>query len=78
MGPQGTWECDIACVLGVTHLLFMTPLGEVRPIEVGETLYQLTNHALCFQFHNAFATHFSTQQFRITTKDNYETVSRQH
>jgi len=70
---------QIACVLGVTRLLFMTkPLGEVCPIEMGETLYQLTNHVLYLQFHDVFATHFSTQQFKITIKDSYETVSPQH
>jgi len=53
-------------------------LSGIRPIKMGETLYQLTNHALCLQFHDAFATHFSTQQLLITTKNSYEIVSPQH
>jgi len=43
----------IACVLGMACLLTMIkPLSGVHPIVVMETLYRLTSHALCFQFHD--------------------------
>jgi hypothetical protein len=41
---------------------------------MGETLYPLTNHALCFQFHEAFVTHFSPHQFRVATKGGCEAI----
>jgi len=50
------------------------PLSRVHPIAMGETLYQLTNHALCFQFCDTFATHFSPHQFKIATKGDCEVV----
>jgi hypothetical protein len=53
----------------MAHFLTMTKLlGGIRPIAVGETLYRFTSQALCFQFHEAFATHFSPHQFGVTTK----------
>ncbi len=56
---QGHIPPQIAFVLGTTRLLTMTkPSGEVCPIVVGETLYRLTSYVLCFQFCEAFATHF--------------------
>jgi hypothetical protein len=50
------------------------PSSEICPIIVGETLYQLTSHILCFQFHETFATHFSPHQFRIATKVGCEAI----
>jgi hypothetical protein len=51
---------QIAHVLGMASLLTMTkPFDGVHPIIMGETLYQFTSCAICFQFHDAFATHFS-------------------
>jgi len=62
-------------VLGANHLLAMTkPSGGVRPIIVGEALYQLTSHALCLQFRRVYATHFSPHQFGVATKGGYEVV----
>ncbi len=44
----------------MAHLIAMTKLlGGVHPIAVGEALYGLTSRALCFQFRETFATHFS-------------------
>ncbi len=57
---QGHIPPQITHVLGAAHLLAMTnPSGGVHSIVIGETLYQLTNHILCLQFHMIFATHFS-------------------
>jgi hypothetical protein len=39
-----------------------------------ETLYQFTNHTICFQCHEAFATHFSPHQFVVATKGDCEIV----
>jgi hypothetical protein len=59
----------IACVFGATCFLAMTkPLDGVHPILVEETLYRLTSCTLCFQFHDVFATHFSSHQFRVAIK----------
>jgi hypothetical protein len=52
----------------------MKPLGGVRPIAMRETLYQLTSCTLCFQFREAFATHFSPHQFGVVTKDDCEAI----
>jgi hypothetical protein len=72
---QGHISCRIAHILGVACFLTMTKfLNGVHPIVVREILYQLINHDLCFQFHNAFATHISLHQFRIATKGGYETI----
>ncbi len=54
------------------------PLGGVCPIAMWETLYRLTSHALCFQFYEAFVTHFSLHQFGITTKGGCEVVIYDH
>jgi hypothetical protein len=40
----------------------------------GETLYQFPIYALCLQFCDAFATHFSSHEFGITTKGRREAV----
>jgi hypothetical protein len=40
--PQIALVFGIACPLAMTKLL-----GGVHPITIGETLYQLTSHALC-------------------------------
>jgi hypothetical protein len=59
----------------MAHLLAMTkPLGEICPIAVGETLYQLTSHTLCLQFCDSFAIHFSPHQFKVATKGNCEII----
>jgi hypothetical protein len=50
------------------------PLGGVRPIAVRETLYRFKSHVLCFQFHEAFTTHFSSHQFEVATKGGCETI----
>ncbi len=72
---QGYIPPQIACVLGVACLLTMTkPSSGVHPIVMGKSLYQLTSHVLCIQFHEAFATHFSPHQFGITTKGGCETI----
>jgi hypothetical protein len=41
---------------------------------MGETLYQFTSRFLCFQFRDAFATHFSPHQFKVAIKGGYETI----
>ncbi len=57
---QGHIPPQIAHVLGTTHLLTMTKLsGGVHPIVMGEALYRLISHNLCFQFYETFATCFS-------------------
>jgi hypothetical protein len=48
--------------------------GGVHPITMGETLYEFINHALCFQFHETFATHFSPHQFGVVIKGGYEVL----
>jgi hypothetical protein len=66
---------QIACILGGAHLLITTKLScGVHPIVVGETLYQLTFCTLCFQFCEAFATHFSPHQFGVATKGGCEVI----
>jgi len=50
------------------------PWGGIHPITIRETLYILTSHILCLQFHDAFATHFSPHQFKITTKGGCEAI----
>jgi hypothetical protein len=66
---------QIARIFGVVCLLTMTkPLGGVCPIVVGETLYQLTSHALCFQFCEVFVTHFFLHQFGVITKGGCESI----
>jgi hypothetical protein len=49
-------------------------LGGVRLITVKETLYQLINHVLCFQFCDAFATHLSLHEFDVVTKGRSEAI----
>jgi hypothetical protein len=41
---------------------------------VEETLYRFISRALCFQFHEAFATHFCPHQFGVEIKGGYEAV----
>jgi hypothetical protein len=66
---------QIAQVFGVACLLAMTKLlGGVCPIVVGEILYLFTIHALCFQFCDAYATHFSPHQFKVATKGGCEAI----
>jgi hypothetical protein len=50
------------------------PLGEVRPIAMGETLYQLTTCILYLQFCEAFATQFSPHEFGDVIKGGCETI----
>jgi hypothetical protein len=46
---QGHIPCQIAHILGVSPLLTMTkPSGGIHPLAIGEVLYQLTSHVLCF------------------------------
>ncbi len=72
---QGHIPPRIARVLRVAYLLAMTKLlSGVCPIIVGETLYRLTSHIFCFQFHDIFATHFSPHQFKVATKGSYEAI----
>jgi len=72
---QGHIPPQIARVFGGACILVMTkPLGGIYPIVVRETLYPFTNHAFCFQFHEAFATHFSPHQFGVASKGGCETV----
>jgi hypothetical protein len=62
-------------VLGTTYFLTMIKLSNgVCLIVVGETSYQFTSHTLCFQFHNAFVTHFPPHQFEVTTKGGSEAI----
>jgi hypothetical protein len=57
---QGHIPRRIARILrAMAHLLAMIkPLGGIRPITIGEILYQFTSRVLCLQFHDAFVTHF--------------------
>jgi hypothetical protein len=72
---QGHIPPQIAHVLKVAHLLAMTkPLSGVCPIAMGEALYRLTSRTLCFQFREAFVTHFAPHQFGITNKGSYEII----
>jgi len=64
------WMCPW-CNLFLSHdLIFKWNLFHYS----GETLYWLTSHTLCFQFHNVFATHFSPHQFGIVTKGGCEAI----
>jgi hypothetical protein len=66
---------QIAHIRGAICLLTMIkPWGGVCPITMGEALYWPTNHTLCLQFHDAFATHFSLHQFAITIKGRCEAM----
>jgi len=67
--PQNAHVFRAACLLAMTK-----PSSGVHPIAVEETLYQLISCILCLQFHEAFATHFSPHQFRVTTKGGYEAI----
>jgi hypothetical protein len=58
-----------ACFIAMTKLL-----GGVCFIIVTEPLYQLINHALCFQFCDAFATHLSLHEFDVATKGGCEAI----
>jgi hypothetical protein len=59
----------------MAYLLAMTkPSGIVHSIVVGKTLYRLTSRVSCFQFCNAFATHFSPHQFEVVIKGGCETI----
>jgi hypothetical protein len=72
---QGHIPPKIAHFFGVAHLLAMTkPSSGVCPIIMGETLYQFTSYALCFQFCETFVTHFSPHQFGIATKGGYDVI----
>jgi hypothetical protein len=73
--PHGHIPPQIARVLGVACFLTMTKhLGGVRPITMGETLYQLTSYVICLQFCDTFPTHFSQHQFGITINGNCEVI----
>jgi hypothetical protein len=74
--PQLFQLCfHIARVLGAAHLLAMTkPLGGVRPIVVGESLYRFTSCVLCLQICETFVTHFFSHQFKVATKVGCETI----
>jgi hypothetical protein len=50
------------------------PSSGVRPIAVEETLYQFISYILCLQFHETFATHFSTHKFGVAIKGGYEAI----
>ncbi len=51
---------QIAHILAMVRLLTMTkPSRGVHPIALGETIFRLTGYALCFQFREVFASHFS-------------------
>ncbi len=66
---------QIAHVLRMVCLLTMTkPSNGVRLVAVKEPLYWFTNHALCFQFYDAFATHFFLHQFGVVMKDICEVI----
>jgi hypothetical protein len=72
---QGHIPCRITHILEATCLLGTTKLlGGIHPIVVGEELYVFTICALCFQFRDAFATHFSLHQFGIAAKGECETM----
>jgi hypothetical protein len=67
---QGHIPPRITRVLRVAYLLAMIKLlGGVCPIIVGETLYRLTSHILCFQFHNIFITHFPHTNLELPLKE---------
>jgi hypothetical protein len=50
------------------------PSSGVHPIVMREPLYQFTSHILCFQFYDAFATHFFLHQLGVITKGNCEVI----
>jgi hypothetical protein len=66
---QGHIPPQIACVLRVACLSAMTKLlGEIRPIVMGEALYQLTSCALSFQLCEVFITHFPHTNLELQLK----------
>jgi hypothetical protein len=44
------------------------PLDGIRPIDMGETLYRLISRILCFQFRDAFGTHFPYTNLKLQQK----------
>jgi hypothetical protein len=63
------------CTYPWGNFLTMTkPSCGVRPIALGEKLYQFTSCILCLQFCDAFATQFSSHQFKVATKGGCETI----
>ncbi len=69
-----TFHLELHMSLEQPALVMTNPLRGVCPITMKETLYRIISHYLCLQFHNAFATHFSSHQFKITTKGNCEII----
>ncbi|KAL2653713.1 hypothetical protein R1flu_021841 [Riccia fluitans] len=73
---QGQVSPSIAYLLGASRLLSLEkPSGGVRPIVVGEVLYQLVACTLGFQFREALADHFSPLQFGVATRGGCETMN---
>jgi hypothetical protein len=63
--------CWITHILEIVHLLAMTkPLSEICPIVMGEALYWFKSLTLCFQFRDAFATHFPHIDLKLQPKAN--------
>jgi hypothetical protein len=61
-------------VFGVARFLAMMKLlNGIHPIVMGKTLYQFTNHVLCFQF-MLNPTHFSSHKFGVATKGECEQI----
>ncbi|KAL2649955.1 hypothetical protein R1flu_018083 [Riccia fluitans] len=72
---QGRVSPSMAYLLGASRLLALEkPSGDVRPIAVGEVLYQLVARTLGFQFWEAFADHFSPLQFGVATRGGCKTI----
>ncbi|KAL2653584.1 hypothetical protein R1flu_021712 [Riccia fluitans] len=72
---QGRVFASTAYLLGASRLLALEkPSGGVRPIVVGEVLYQLVAHTLGFQFWKDLADHFSPLKFGVATHGGCETI----
>jgi hypothetical protein len=64
-----------ACLLVALQLLASEKqVGGVRPIVIGEVVYQLVTRTLVIQFKDTFAEHFCPRQFWLATSNEYEIV----
>ncbi|KAL2644378.1 hypothetical protein R1flu_011965 [Riccia fluitans] len=72
---QGRVSSSMAYLLGASCLLALEkPSSGVRPIVVGEVLYQLVARTLRFQFWEALVDHFSPLQFGVAMCGGCKTI----
>jgi putative Ca2+/H+ antiporter (TMEM165/GDT1 family) len=63
-----------ACCIAIIG--FGKQVKNVRPITIGEVIYQLIAHTLAIQFKDTFAEHFSPHQFGVAMSSGCEIMVR--